>query len=179
MGVGAERKQGLRGGRVAAGLLAAGLLLASCSGRPQFTYVKSSEGNAFLRLPSSWTLFEQSELGASAGPASSPTGDTVLWQVAFDAGPKPSIEHVLDDPADHPAGFATVRKLTPLQRDSVSLVSLRNLVVQVDSIVEREGEDALEYRRNDVLVEGSLHGARNVFTVKLQDGFVTFDQTAL
>lgn len=178
MGVGAERHKSRHRARLAAGLLVAGLLLASCSDQ-RFTYVKSSEANAFLRLPNRWTLFEQSELATPASPASSSGGESVVWQVAFDAAPNPSLEHVLDHPADHPAGFATVRKLTAEQRDSISLASLRNLVVQVDRLVEQQGEDALEYRRNDVLVQGSLHGARNVFTVKLPDGFVTFDQTAL
>ncbi len=158
--------------------MVAGMVLTSCA-RPEFTYVKSSEGPAFFKLPSSWTLYKEDRLVAAQREDASSRDAAVIWQVAFDAAPRPSLDHVLENPAQHPAGFAAIRTLTPGQRDVVSLASLRNLVIQVDRLAQEEGERAVDYKLNKVLVEHGVHGARNVFTVRLDGGYVTFDQTAL
>lgn len=154
------------------------LVFTSCSG-PEFTYVKSSEARAFFKLPSSWTLYNQDRLEAVQGGQAPRQDGAVVWQVAFDAAPRPSLDHVLENLAEHPTGFAAIRSLTPRERDTVSLASLRNLVIQVDRLAQQRGEDAVEFKLNKILVEPGVHGTRDVFTVRLAEGYVTFDQTAL
>ena len=156
------------------------MLLAACAGSG-FTYVKSSETNTFFKVPKSWRLFEEREVFAAEGGALSPqraqAAQASQWLMAFDGDPRPSLDHILEVMPRHPAGFAKVRLLSPVERDTYSLASIRNAVFPIDRL-SKEGEGEV-LSKEDVALDNGLHGSRIVFNVKRGDEFMTVNQTGL
>ncbi len=177
---------GRRPRRVAISALA--VVAASCTalsacGGTQYHYVKSTSDRTFVRVPSKWTLFNEDDLlKASDDSVETKTlFKKLTWSVAFDAAPKPSLEHLLT-PSAHPTGLVQVRTLLPTQRDTFSLADLRSLLLSYDPLsdeAQANGEvevlDATEVRRG-----GGLHGSELLLNVKTEAGeIVKWHQIAL
>jgi hypothetical protein len=121
---------------VLAGVLAAGILITSCSG-PSYEYVRNTSLRTAFKVPSDWTLFDkQAFFGLPPGPQAS-TADPYRWLVAIDADPVPSVSHVLRTDAldtDYPQGIALVQEYSFSERDQASLRSLRDYVFPVTAL---------------------------------------------
>lgn len=166
----------------AAAVVAACVALAACGG-PEYHYVKSSSDNTFVRVPSKWTLFDEDELleDSDDSPETKSRFKELTWSVAFDAAPKPSLDHLLT-PSDHPTGLVQVRTLLPAQRDAFTLADLRSLLLPFDPLSEDaqatgdvEVLDAKEVRR-----PGGVHGSELLLNLRSEDNkLVKWRQVAL
>jgi len=164
------------------GIVCLAIVLAGC-GSPKYHYVKSTSDQTFVRVPREWTLFDEDQLlrVSDESPEAKAQFKRLSWSVAFDAAPKPSLDHVLSD-AGHPTGLVQVRTLLPEQRDSFSLADLRTLLLPFDPLADdaqQEGEvemlDVREVRR-----PGGLHGSELLINLKTDDGqLVKWRQVAL
>ena len=181
------------------------VLAAGCS-KSEFRYVSNSSINTYLKVPNGWKEFKHDDLiGAevsAARQANQPSSliDVLVnrqfqWRVAFDADPKPSVEHTLSL-AEEPVVEVSVRALDRDERDQVSLASLRNVIVNYDemkanaaealtgSSVGIAGESTSTFRPID---EEELNYAEGVRGVRLRyvlrpnvsSPFYAFDQTTL
>ena len=171
-----------RRGAAAVSLVAAALvLLTGCAGSG-FTYVKSSANNTFFKVPNDWRVFNKDQVVDAAGSSqtSRSSPDPGLKYIAvFDGDQKPSLEHNLQT-ATSPFGVVKVRDLSPEERDTFSLASLRNEVIPIDDILQQEvGQVQLVTQPKSIVKPHGLHGSRLVYSVATQDGSFTVDQTGL
>jgi len=182
------------------------LVLAGACSESEFRYVSNSSINTYLKVPADWTEFKHDDLVdaeiSAARQAKQPTSliDVLInrryqWRVAFDADPKPSVEHTLSL-AEEPVVEVSVRALDPDEHDQVSLASLRNVIVNYDEMKAKAaqalsasgvgiaGETTNSFRPID---EEELHYADGVRGIRLRyvlrpdqsSPFFAFDQTTL
>lgn len=146
--------------------------MAAC-GSPKYQYLKSTSDRTFVRLPSNWTLFDEDDLlqGSDKSAEEKANFKGRTWSVAFDASPKPSVDHILGKTA-HPSGLVQVRTLSGAERDAFSLADLRSLLLPFDPLSPSPQEmgqvevlDAKEVSR-----AGGLHGSEMFLNVKSTDG---------
>ncbi len=127
------------------------LVLAGACGDSKFRYVSNSSINTYLKVPADWKEFKHDDLVdaeiSAARQANQPTSliDVLVnrqyqWRVAFDADPKPSVEHTLSL-AEEPVVEVSVRALDPDEHDQVSLASLRNVIVNYDEMKAQAAQD--------------------------------------
>jgi hypothetical protein len=164
----------------AAGLtLAASVLFAACAGSG-YTYVKSSSNNTYFKVPKDWKLYGQDDvLDRSQRPREDADATGLRYLAVFDADPAPSLDHDLQT-ARYPFGLVRVRELDIEERDAFSLASLRNEVVPIDEIIERDlGEIELVERPQSIRMPKGLAGSRLVYTVRTPEGSFTVHQTGL
>lgn len=183
-----ERRRPSRAAVLAAALAAA-VGLGACAGSG-FQYVKSSEANAYFKVPEDWELYDEDAIlereAGELSPEQLEVSKQSQWLTAFDADPQPSLDHLfarLTEPTDHPVGVAHVRALAPDERDALSLAALRSQSFGgTDPVaVAEQGDERVEVLRNeDVVRPGGLHGNHLVVSLRLEDGPpVTVNQTAL
>lgn len=159
-----------------------GVVLVGCAGSG-FQYVSNPDLGVFFKLPAQWTVMDEDDLTEREGrPSRRPFGSggqDSLWLVVFDAAPKPSLEHFLDEGSTHPAGLAQARLLEPEERDGFSLASLRNEVIPLDDLAE-SSQGFRPLRQQDIELPDGTHGHRGVYLLSTRDGgSYTYDQTAL
>ena len=165
---------------VGAGLVAIGLL-AGCAGSG-YDYVKSSSDRTYFKVPSKWTLYDEEALADRFnGDLTDAQREQLLdetWRVAFDASPKPTLRHLLETKAKAPSGVALVRSLTFDDSDNVSLASLRNYFFDVDTALQDQTGEVVDYE--ELQLNGGFHGSHLVANLTMTDGGVmTIDQTVL
>ena len=84
----------------------------------------------------------------------------------FDADPTPSLDHDLQT-ADHPFGVVRVRSLDIEERDTFSLAALRNEVIPIDEILDKElGDVEVVAGPHTITQKDGLRGTRIVYTVQ-------------
>lgn len=168
------------GRRVAAGAATAGALLLSACAGSDFQYVKTSSEGAYFKVPKAWTVYDKDAIVEASGNRLSPSQeDTLRFMVAFDADPRPSLEHDLQS-ATRPFGLARVRQLAPDERQQFSRVALRNEIVPIDQILEEDaGEIELLQEPRDIATGEGFAGTRLVYRVTTPEGSFTVDQTGL
>lgn len=156
-------------------LVAVVLLVAVGCGSPKYHYVKSSSDRTYLRVPQDWTLFDEDQLasGLDESPEAKEQYKRLTWSVAFDAAPKPSLDHVLSlSLSDHPVGLVQVRTLLPEQRDQFSLSSLRAVLLDFDPLGSDQQADVEVVDSRDVERPGGLHGNELLINIKNPGGQV-------
>lgn len=166
--------------RATAAFLGAGALLLAACGGSEYQYVKSSSDRAYFKVPKDWKVFDKEDIVAASGNRLSANQESTLrFMVAFDADPKPSLDHDLQT-ADRPFGLARVRQLAPDERQQFSLIALRNEIVPIDQILEEDaGEIELLEQPEDIATDEGLAGTRLVYRVNTREGSFTVDQTGL
>jgi hypothetical protein len=155
-------------------------LVGGACGGPEYHYVKSTSDRTFVRVPSDWTLYDEDALLESSdeSPESKEQFKELSWSVAFDASPKPSLDHVLTV-SDHPTGLVQVRKLLPGQRDTFSLSDLRAVLLRFDPL-SNEAQDDVEVLESKDITRGHLNGSELLLNLKTGDGdVVKWRQVAL
>ncbi len=166
------------GSRVAA-IVLVGAIAAGCADSG-YKYVKASTDNAYYKIPDDWKLFDKQQVIASTGAQLSSEEEMGLRYLAiFDADPKPSLDHDLQT-ADHPFGVVRVRSLGIEERDTFSLAALRNEVIPIDEILDKELGDVEVVTGPETLTQkDGLRGTRIVYTVEGAQNSFTVDQTGL
>ena len=154
-------------------LFAGGSLVLSGCGTSKYHYVKSTSDRTFMRVPSEWTLFDEDALLESSDQSreSKEQFKKLSWSVAFDASPKPSLDHILSGSA-HPTGLVQVRTLLPAERDAFSLADLRSLLLPVDPLSDeaRLAGDVEVLDTKELKLEGGFHGSELVLNLKSSEG---------
>ena len=163
-------------------LVAAGAVVLAACGSPRYHYVKSTSDNTFMRVPRDWTIYDEDQLLQSSeeSPESKEQFKQLSWSVAFDASPKPSLDHILTV-SDHPTGLAQVRRLLPGQRDTFSLSDLRSVLLRFDPLSnEAQLEGEVEVLESRDVQRGGLNGSELLLNLKTEDGaLVKWRQIAL
>ena len=161
-----------RGTRSAIALAVAAVVALAGCGSPEYHYVKSTSNRTFVRVPARWTLYDEDALLASSEQSdeSKEQFKRLSWSVAFDASPKPSLEHLLSG-TDHPTGLVQVRTLLPSERDSFSLSDLRSLLLPVDPLSDEAqlSGDVEVLETKEVSREG-LRGSELLLNIKTPEG---------
>jgi hypothetical protein len=143
------------------------VLAGSCS-NSGFLYVSSSDRNAYFKVPADWRFFDKRALLVASGQSlSTETNKQVPWLIGFDSDPKPSVEHIikLDYPPSYPVVQAEVQSLPFAVQDQLSLSGMRNLVYQVDRLIQDNFAEMMSYK--PVTLPGGLHGIQMTFQVAL------------
>ncbi|MGH9177343.1 MAG: hypothetical protein ACRD0N_02150 [Acidimicrobiales bacterium] len=172
----------MRGARPFAVLAVAGaVLLAGCGG-PKYHYVKSSSNRTYVRVPSKWTLYDEDEILSSTEQSDEAKEQfkRLSWSVAFDASPRPSLDHLLSG-SDHPTGLVQVRTLLPSERDEFSLSDLRSLLLPVDPLSnEAQLSGDVEVLETKDIKQDGLHGSELLLNLRTPEGdVVKWRQAAL
>ncbi len=156
-----------------------GVMAAGCADSG-YKYVKASTNNAYYKIPEKWELFDKQQVIASTGAQLSAEEESGLRYLAiFDADPKPSLEHDLQTAA-HPFGVVRVRRLNIEERDTFSLAALRNEVIPIDEILDKEmGDVEVVDGPHTLTQDDGLRGTRIVYTVQGTQNSFTVDQTGL
>ena len=165
---------------VVAAAAALALVLGAC-GAPRYHYVKSTSDRTFVRVPQDWTIYDEDELLESSdeSPESKEQFKALTWSVAFDASPKPSLDHVLSV-SDHPTGLVQVRRLLPGQRDSFSLSDLRSLLLRFDPLSdEAQLQGDVEVLETREIKQGNMNGSELLLNLRTGDDLVKWRQVAL
>jgi hypothetical protein len=169
--------KGRRRRYVAAGASLVLLFLTACGGT-NYHFVSSTSTQTFVKVPSEWHVFSQSQILAhldASDPTPKPRRQAPFF-VIFDGDPAPSLNH---DPssAHYPFGLVRVRHLAPDEQDSYSLASLRNEVLNVDQLQQANASAVIAVQPPKLLTHSNLRGTRLEFAVRLPDGSnFTFDQ---
>jgi len=141
-------------------------LLASCSA-PEYKYVRNTEARTAFRVPTPWTVFDESQISGVDSPTDTP--DNVDWLVGIDGDPAPQLGHIFPTSfaTDHPQGVAAVLTLTGESRDAASLGALRNLIIPVDQIRDDVGTDAVRILTyDDRMVRDGYRGLHMIVQVQ-------------
>jgi hypothetical protein len=156
-----------------------GALAAGCAGSG-YRYVKTSSNNAYYKIPKNWELFDKQQVIASTGAQLSAEEEQGLRYLAiFDADPRPSLDHDLQTAA-HPFGVVRVRRLNIEERDTFNLAALRNEVIPIDEILDKElGDVEVVDGPETITQKDGLRGTRIVYTVAGTQNSFTVDQTGL
>lgn len=162
---------------VAALLLVGGVAPSACSGSG-FTYIKSTSNNTYFKVPNDWKVYDRDAVLEASDSPSDQDASALRFIAIFDADPNPSIEHELST-ATHPFGLARVRELGVEERDVFSLSKLRNEIVPIDEILEKDVGKVELVESPRSVVKGGLAGTRLVYTVRTEDGSFTVHQTGL
>jgi hypothetical protein len=168
-------------------VVALSAVLSAC-GSSQYTYVKNSDAQVYLKVPRSWTAINQEALEAEvSGDSSSASGQferMLSWNAAFDAHKKPSAQHIKATDVSDPLVWVMVRDLRPAEGNGMSLDRMRNLSLPITETA-REAAGIDETAGFELLADGrlnprkGLYGVRSVFNYKFGEQVQTFDQTVL
>ena len=131
---------------------------------------------------SAWHVFDENAFIRSRhlSPTKAKAARADSWTIAFDASSRPTLKHFNQLATKEPFGIAEVRKLAPEERDSFSLMAMRNYFVPVDDIAQ-SGGDVVPLRLDDFTRDGGFHGLRFTFELSLPTDkeTVTIDQVSI
>jgi len=167
---GARRRAAL-----AAALSTGALLTAGCLGT-KYTYISHPSTNTYLKLPPAWHVYNEDEVVRSRALGLTPDQQSrfkkQIWQEEFDASPDPSIDHLFDPTADHPAGIVRVRKLSVADQDAISVGSLRTELLPTDPLGTAASTGTMEHvvSYTEVSRSGGYRGSHLVVTVQSSSG---------
>lgn len=169
---------------IAAASLLCALTLSSCSSSQQ--YAGSKDDGAFFAVPNGWYQISNQELNKEEGKSTNQDDldrlSMVTYQVGFSAVKKVTPEQVfLLDPTDHPVVFARFRDLFPEERNSISLNSLRNVILPVTDLLEGNLENTRNFQLIDdqEIVDKGGTGVNLIYSFDFEGVNETINQTAL
>jgi len=140
--------------------LVAALALAGCAGSGT-QYVSNSADHTYFKVPSGWKLFGEKTIVDANHALSKDQRNQILdtsWRTAFDASPRPSLQHLANADAAFPTGYAIVDTLSAKDSDTMSDSAMRNMFFQVDTLYDAQQLKMLSYQSVDR--GNGLHGVR-------------------
>jgi hypothetical protein len=157
------------------------VLLSSCS--TSATYAGSSAQDVFFKLPRSWTVYNQTRLqdmgllNPTQTSQAEAAGNSYQLFVSF-ASPNPRLgtHGVPDLSGEYPWAYNFVESLGGSDAESISLGSLADLVLPVDTLTQQGAAEQLSPTK--LLVKGDLRGSRIAYEAKSATGSVAFEQVA-
>jgi len=172
------------------GIAALIIVLTGC-GQPSYTYVKNSAEKTYFKVPTQWRQVDRASIDKLITPenpdsASAAVYRKLVWSVGFDADKSPSASHLLEADGNAPFVLVSVSQLTAAQRDSLSLNSLRDVLLPVSSDARKAAASnnfpltGFELLADQVVTPTKgVHGVHAVYNYAFPDGLVqTYDQTA-
>jgi hypothetical protein len=169
--------------------LCAAVVFSACAA-PNYTFVTNSSDHVYFKVPAGWSQIDQRDIDKFAAPDLDEAAAAKLraqtWTVAFDAGHKPSIQHVFSAQVQDPVVFARVLRRDNGDATAMTLDELRDFFLPVSETARltaaasgqalpgfKSVMDAVTTRK------GGLTGVHEVFRYTLNGVVQTFDQTAL
>jgi hypothetical protein len=137
---------------VAAAALALALVASACM--TSTAYVSSSSQGMYFKIPNGWHTYSQTNLKRQGLISAS-----LPYLMAFDADPKPDVNHLLDS-ATYPWGLAEVDGISTTDRLNFSLDSLLNTIVPVDQLQGSSGNSVSQLTPSKVITRGTLRGVQ-------------------
>jgi hypothetical protein len=153
--------------------LLSGVALSACGN--DYSYLSHDASGLYYRLPDNWA--------ALSVPDDDGAASAVSYLRVLDSAAEPSLEH-LDQVGESPVGVVQVLDLSPAQRDTLSLSTLRELSTNGEGdpfdLQEQAGSGVRVLRYRDLEVEGGYKGSRIAFSRTDDDGAaVVTEQLAL
>jgi hypothetical protein len=141
-------------------------------------------------VPAGWSQIAQRDLDKFAAPDLDEAAAAQLraqtWTVAFDAGHRPSIQHIFSAQVQDPVVFARVLRNDSGDSTPMTLDALRDFFLPVSETArltaQASGQALPGFKSvvDDVTTrEGGLRGVHEVFRYTVNGVVQTFDQTAL
>lgn len=161
-------------------LVSAALALgAGCAGSG-YTYHANRDERLYFKLPDEWTVFDTEDLLPAEMGASAAGG----WVRGFAGGTRPSVDAVRAITHTEPRGYVEVVRLDVMERDELSLATLRTTNFGTDPLLFAQQNpdgplDILEY--GDVVLDAGPHGVhiRVAITPDGSSSTAIIDQTVL
>jgi hypothetical protein len=158
------------------------VLLSSCS--TSVTYGGSAAQGVFFKMPRSWTVYSQTKLqdmgfvNATQTSQAEAAGNSYQLFVSF-ASPNPHLgaRGAPDLSGAYPWAYSFVESLGGSDAESITLGSLSDLVLPVDTLTQQGA--AQQLAPTQLLVKGDLRGSRIAYQAKSTAGSVAFEQEAL
>jgi hypothetical protein len=168
-----------------------GVAVVSACGAPQFTYVANSGASTYFKVPYGWhqigaTSLSDGEKAAGAGAGA--------WQVAYQAGGRPSGGNFLSFNLSQPFVFAETGGLSSTEEEAISYDALKDAFLPVSSSAQQQVQEVYaQAQRADPWVDfkqlsdqtltlaGGVHGVREIFDYTWGPNNITdtFDEIAL
>jgi hypothetical protein len=148
-------------------LFSLGPLLSACGGS-EFSYVSSTDGKAFFKVPHDWHYFDKRELLLASGQSlSSETSDQLNWLIGYDASPVPSLENLARyNIPQHPVVYAQAQVMPFVVREGMSLRTLRNYFYPVDQYIQENRAKIIE--SEEIALPDGFHGSRTLVEIHPQ-----------
>jgi hypothetical protein len=161
-----------------------GVTLSGCAA-PQFTYVANSGTNTYFKVPYGWHKISDSSLSSELQTETGSSGGG--WQVAYEAGHKPTAGDFLSFGTAQPFVFAEVGQLSSTASNALSYDTLRDFFLPVTSTARQNAASSgfpltgFKQIRDQMLTLGQgVHGVRETFDYTYTGGVTdTFDEVAL
>jgi hypothetical protein len=177
---------GRRFGRSASLLPILAVLAVAGCGAPQFRYAADSSANTYFKVPHQWHPISDLSLAVDLQRGGYTAGG-LPWEVSYDAGVSPSVQHVVSASASQPVAQALVAPVTRAASNAMSYNLLRNLILPVSTpnrqLAAKHGFPLTGFKlyRDSFITTGrGVHGVRDIFSYTYPDGHTdTFDQLAL
>ena len=160
--------------------------LVSACAAPDYRYANEAPGSApastvYFKVPESWSPFTPAQItAAQQGWASDATAkpllDATVWQEAYDASASPSLTHVLGSATpSSPVVYASLRSLYQAEVDSVTVDSLKDVVLPVSTLGSQ-----VDVRTSQPVQQGNSQGVHLVVSFKAAGtgSEETLDETA-
>ncbi|MGA3219400.1 MAG: hypothetical protein ABSE77_10070 [Acidimicrobiales bacterium] len=145
-------------GAVAA--LVLGTALAACS---DAHVVASDSQQLYLKVPSSWTVFDEHALAHDGAFGSLFTSTPIFATIAF--GTRHARPGDAFTPTGYPWMIVVVRPLNGTEQSQMSFNGLRDVLFNVDTL-QTEGANVQSLATPALLVKGSLHGTLVAYEVQ-------------
>jgi hypothetical protein len=161
-------------------------LAAGCTGSG-YSYHANKDEKLYFKVPDDWTVFDTGDLVGDPEAA----GASRAWLRGFVGGERGTTDAVWSITYEQPRGFVEVRPLEVLERDEVSLATLRGLGFGSDpttggpvdpfTYAEQHPDELTILGYEDVALDGGAHGVhlRIAITPKGTDRHAVVDQTVL
>jgi hypothetical protein len=145
------------------GVVAALVLGAALTACSDDHVVASDSQQLYLKVPSSWTVFDQHALATDGAFGSLFTSTPIFAAIAFGA------RHVRPSeaftPTRYPWAIVVVRPLNGSEQAQMSLNGLRDVLFNVDTL-QSEGAEVQALASPSLLVNGSLHGTLVAYEIQ-------------
>lgn len=164
------------------------VILSSCLGA-NYTFISHSTsggGDTYFKVPSSWSVYNQSQIYASAKNRPTPSQlnaiEAVSWATIFTTYHMRRFDANIGFQSASPVGLVQALELSGSQRDSFSLASLRSLILPDDPLANSSSSgykySVLSY--DEFVRPGGYRGSRFMVNVTTPSGIkTTFMQEAM
>ncbi len=140
--------------------LVLGTALTACS---DGHVVASDSQQLYLKVPSSWTVFDQHDLAKDGAFSSLFTSTPIFAAIAF--GARHARPGDAFTPSGYPWAIVVVRPLSGSEQSQMSLNGLRDVLFNVDTL-QTEGANVQSLTSPALLVNGGLHGTLVAYEIQ-------------